>query len=322
MRLVHPDAAWWLFAVPAVWALLALHRRQRDRTRRLAGHGPALERLSNVAGAGHDRLVLMLATLATLALVVSAMRPQLAMRAPAYDDRDLLLVIDRSASMHASDVRPSRARQASLEIRNFLQSKPETIARVGLIGFAGSSLTLSQPTTDVEAILFYLDWIDEDRTPLFGTNLRAALENALDLVRTGDRARPTVVVVLSDGDDQGPGLDATVAKFTAQRIPIYTIGVGSTGRVPIPVGDGGLLLDEDGRPLLTELSERTLRSLAAATGGRYFRSSSGAELRAAFERIAERERRLVGWTARQYRDIHAWTLACAAIALAALVTIL
>jgi Ca-activated chloride channel family protein len=324
MRLVHPDAALWLLALPAVWALLVLHRRLRDRTRRLSGYGRRLELLSNMTGARYDATVATLAMIVGLSLVVTAIRPQVAIRAPAYESRDLLLLIDRSASMQAQDVRPSRARRASLEIRNFIQARPDTIARIGLIGFAGSSLTLSQPTTDVDTVLFYLDWIDEDRTPLFGTNLRAALENALELVRKSDRTRPTIVVILSDGDDHGPPLEATVAKFTAQRIPIYSIGVGSTDQVPIPMTNDtpGFLLDEDGLPLLTQLSEGTLRALAAATGGRYFRSASGADLREAFERIADRERRVVGWTANQYRDISPWSLACGAIALAALVSIL
>ena len=234
MRLVHPDAALWLLALPVTWALCLLHRWLRDRVRRLSGYGPGLARLSRVAGRRHDTSVMALATVAGLSLVVAAMRPQAAIRTPEYESRDLLLLIDRSASMQAADIRPSRARRASLEVRNVIRAKPDSIARIGLIAFAGSSLTLSQPTTDGDAVLFYLDWIDEDRVPLFGTNLRAALENALELIRRGDRKRPTFVVVLSDGDDFGAPLEATIAKFVAQRIPIYSIGIGSTDEVPIP----------------------------------------------------------------------------------------
>lgn len=321
MKLVYPDAAWWLLALPIVWALLRIHRWLRDRTRQRSGYGPGLLRLSSIADARHDKTVALLAIIAAFSLAVTAMRPQLAVQMATYESRDLLLVIDRSASMGARDVRPSRAERASLVIRNFIQAKPPTIARIGLIGFAGSSLTLSQPTTDVAAILFYLDWIDQDPTPLFGTNLRAALDNALDLIRKGDRVRPTIVVVVSDGDDHGAPLEATVARFTAQQIPIYTIGIGSTDPVPIPTTDG-FLLDEDGRPLLTELSENTLRTLAASTGGRYFRSTSGAELRQALERIGALERRVVARAPNHYHDIYPWSLACGAIALAALVSIL
>jgi Ca-activated chloride channel family protein len=322
MRLLHPDAALWLLALPAIWLFCLLHRWQRERVRRLSGIGPGSARLSRIAGLGHDVSVAALATLAGVSLAGAATRPQAVIPTPQYESRDLLLLLDRSASMQAEDVPPSRARRASLEIRNFIRTKPDTIARVGLIGFAGSSLTLSQQTHDTDVVLFYLNWIDEDRRPLFGTNLRAALENALEVVRNDDQKRPTFVVILSDGDDHGDRLKETVEKFTARRLPIYTIGIGSSGTVPIPSPTGGVLLDDNGRPLTTELDEGTLRAIAAQTGGRYFRSTSGAELRAALEDIAHSERRIVGWARSQHRDLYPWFLAGAVIALAALVAIL
>jgi Ca-activated chloride channel family protein len=325
MRFVNPAAALWFLALPAAWALCLLHRLRRERTRRHSGFGPGIERLSPIAGLKHDVTVATLVTIAVAALVLAAMRPQLLVRVPEYETRDLLLVLDRSVSMQAEDVPPSRARRASLEIRNFIEAKPDTIGRIGLIGFAGSSLTLSQQTRDPGVLLFYLDWIEEDRAPLFGTNLRAALENALEVVRKDQRKRPTLVVVVSDGDDYGTGLQATVAKFTAQRIPVYTIGIGSTADVPIPAPDGEageVLLDEKGQPLSTRLNEETLQAIAEATEGQYFRSTSGGELKAALEDIANRERRIVGYRAVPHHDVYPWSLAFGAAALAALLAVL
>src|SRR5262245_22375030 len=157
MRFVHPGAILWFLALPAAWALCLLHQWFRERIRRRSGFGLGLERLSHIAGRKHDVTVVVLVTIAVTALVVAAMRPQLVLRMPEYESRDLLLLLDRSASMLAEDVRPSRARRASLEIRNFIKTKPETIGRIGLIGFAGSSLTLSQQTRDTDVVLFYLD---------------------------------------------------------------------------------------------------------------------------------------------------------------------
>lgn len=325
MRFVHPEAALWFLALPVTWALCLLHRWLRERIRRRSGFGPGIERLSRIAGLKHDVAVLMLLTIAVVALVAAAMRPQLGVRIPEYESRDLLLLLDRSASMQAEDVRPSRARRASLEIRNFIETKPDTIGRIGLIGFAGSSLTLSQQTRDTGVVLFFLDWVDEDRTPLFGTNLRAALENALEVIRKDEHTRPTLVVVVSDGDDEGGGLQATVARFTAQQIPIYTIGIGSTADVRIPAPDGtadSFLLDERGMPLITRLNERTLTAIAEATGGHYFQSASGGELKAALEDIANRDRRIVGWRFAQHHDVYPWSLAFGAAALAALLVVI
>ena len=325
MRFVHPEVALWFLALPVAWAACLLHRWLRDRIRRLSGFGPGIARLSLIEGVRHDVAVVTLATIAGGALVVAAMRPQAAIWTPEYEGRDLLLLLDRSASMQAEDVQPSRARRASLEIRNFIAAKPDAIERVGLIGFAGSSVTLSQKTRDTNVVLFYLDWMEEDRTPLFGTNLTAALENALEVIRIGARKHPTFVVIVSDGDDHGDRLQETVAQFTAQRIPIYSIGIGSREEVPIPAPDESadrFLLDEDGLPLTTQLNEDTLQTIAGATGGRYFRSTSGGELRAALEDIANRERHVVGRRIDRYRELYPWSLACGAIALAALLVVL
>ena len=96
-------------------------------------------------------------------------------------------MLDRSASMRAHDVAPSRFSRATQEIRTFLKNKPENIDRVGLVGFAGSSLILSYLTRDLDTVAFYLDWIENDPQNLMGTNIGAALKNALEVARKDDR---------------------------------------------------------------------------------------------------------------------------------------
>src|SRR4051794_25154891 len=122
MRFLHPNAALWLLTLPALWALWLVHRRLRQRMRRRSGFGPGIERLSHIAGVRHDLTVVTLVTIAAVSLVVAAMRPQMVIWTPSYESRDLLLLLDRSASMQAEDVYPSRARRASLEIRNFIRA--------------------------------------------------------------------------------------------------------------------------------------------------------------------------------------------------------
>ena len=199
------------------------------------------------------------------------------------------------------------------------------MGRVGLIGFAGSSLMLSHHTSDSGILLFYLDWIEEDHEPLYGTNLTAALNSALDLAGKDMPERRKIVVIVSDGEDHSGSLEGTVAKFVAARIPIYCIGIGTNAAVPIPADVDGVrevLRDEEGAVLTTRFNEGTLRSIARTAGGRYFRSTTGEELGTALSDIAGRERRIVRWKTNEYREIYPWGLATAALALAcALVTL-
>src|SRR2546421_619639 len=82
-------------------------------------------------------------------------------RVPAYERQDIVFVLDRSASMRAHDVAPSRFLRATAELRNFLRYKPDTIDRIGLVGFADASVVLSYLTGNIDSVAFYLDWIDE-----------------------------------------------------------------------------------------------------------------------------------------------------------------
>jgi Ca-activated chloride channel family protein len=318
MRFLQPHQAVWLLAIPVIWIASLLHRWYRERTRHASGLGDRLGSLAPLTGLGRDIALLTLTSVAAVSLVFAAARPQLPTRTPEYESRDLLLLLDRSASMQAEDIRPTRFQRATLEIRNFLKNKPDAIARVGLIGFAGSSLTLSRETRDSGILLFYLDWIEGDHEPLFGTNMAGALESAFELAGKDAPDRRKFVVIISDGEDESGSLEPTVAKFAAGRIPIYAIGIGSNSEVPIPTEVAGVrdvLRDDHGLPLTTRFTEGTLRWIAGATGGRYFRSTTGAELGTALTDIARREQRIVGWRTDELRELYPWGLATAAFAL-------
>src|SRR4029077_10892392 len=125
--------------------------------------------------------------------------------------QDLVIMLDRSASMNARDIAPSRFARATQEIRNLVRRKPDGIDRIALIGFADAAVVLSYLTEDADSLLFYFDWIDRDPTPLFGTNLGEALTSAMDVARKDDRPTRKIFLVVSDGEDFGPELRRAVA---------------------------------------------------------------------------------------------------------------
>ena len=99
---------------------------------------------------------------------------------------------------------------------------------------------------------------------------------------------------------------------------VHAIGIGSYESVPMPVetadGKEVFLQDDAGQVLMTRFDEATLQRLSGSTGGRYFRSVTGGELRFALETAALAERRRIGWTTtREYRDMYLFLLAAAAI---------
>jgi len=331
VRLLRPEMAAWLLAIPVASACWVLHYQYKWRQRRRVGAGASagLRGLSRRTTAGRDVAVLGLSLLAVGLLAGALMRPQVRWerRTATFERRDLVLILDRSISMRARDIPPSRFGRAVEEIQTFLRRKPEVVDRVALVGFAAASVVLSYPTDDLSSLLFYLDWVRDDPTPLFGTDIGAALTSALAVVRRDPQRVPPIFVVISDGEDQGEQLVRAVAAVTRAGIRVYCIGVGSDTRVPMPVstGDGReeFLRDDSGQVVTTRFDEGTLKRIAASTGGRYFRSVTGGELLSALDSIAVEERRQVGSTTSvEYRELYLALLAAAAVVSVGLVTLL
>jgi len=223
MRFLRPDLAQWWLAVPLLVAMWALYRHSRQAFRRAMAVAPRFAPLSRRSTPSREIAVLVATVVASAAIVFALVRPQalLAHRVPEYERQDLVILLDRSASMRAHDIQPSRFSRATLEIRNFLRHKPEAIDRVALVGFADASVVLSYLTSDVESIFFYLDWIDGDPYPLFGTNIGAALNSAMEVIKKDNRQTRKLILVVSDGEDYGDelakALKAARAFFATRR---------------------------------------------------------------------------------------------------------
>ncbi len=324
LRFLAPDAAYWLLVLPLFWACWLLHRWYRGRRRRASGIGLHHGRLAPLTNAKRDIAVLVLVTVGSAALVFVAARPQAIAKIPQYESFDLIVILDRSASMLATDIKPSRLSRACLEIQNFLRDKPETVDHVALIAFADTAIVTSHLTRDLDILFFFLDWMKQDRDPYYGTDFATAMESALQVARTETPQRRKVVVLVSDGEDHGERLERAIDDFHKSRIPIYAVGVGgeSTATIPAPPGSGyPMLMDELGAALTTTFHEGTLRRIATMTNGSYFRSTSGLELAATLDDVASRERRPTNFR-EQYRDVDGFALSAAALMLSGLLVLL
>jgi Ca-activated chloride channel family protein len=325
VRFLRPEYAPWWQLLPVVVALCIVRALYLARQRSLSPVQPRFRRLSRRSSAWRDAAVLSLAAIAGLSLVFALMRPQarLTTRIPQYEREDLVIMLDRSASMRAHDVAPSRFARATDEIREFIKNKPENIDRVGLVGFAGSSVILSYLTRDLDTVAFYLDWIEQDPQTLLGTDIGAALKNAREIATKDDRQTKKIFVLLSDGEDYGDSLVKEVSVFRQDGSHVNSVGIGSDNDVPVPIimpdGKEDMLRDDSGHVVRTRFEEGTLRQVAQATGGRYLRSRTAGDLLRALQEIERGEHKLVGWqTTTDYRDLYPAALLLAAAAMAGL----
>jgi Ca-activated chloride channel family protein len=320
MRFLHPEFATWLLALPLAIAWWTFRRYARAAFVRDAALGERTRAASRLSSTRTDLLALALAMLTFLALVFAAMRPQLRdeWRLPEFERRDLLLVLDRSVSMRARDIPPTRFARAVTEIKQFLEEKPPELDRVALVGFSNAAIAISHFTRNVDSLFFYLDWLAEDTRPNFGTDIGSALLTASDVIERDGLPTNKVVLVISDGEDEGDVLESAINELRTAGVTIYSIGVGGSRPVdvPVPADDGN---GDAGWALSVTFNESTLRTIAAAGSGRYYRSQTGHELLDAMRDLASRERRQLGWVEQtEYRDLHPYALGVAALAACAL----
>jgi Ca-activated chloride channel family protein len=217
---------------------------------------------------------------------------------------DAVILLDSSPSMRAQDIQPSRLFRATEVIGQFIQKKlPED--RIGLISFADNSLVLSYLTGDPKNLLFYLDYLREQRALQYGTNIGGALKSAMVVfsrqaeIEPGMQKNKKVLILLSDGEDHGEELKAEVREVVSRGIPVYCVGIGSREASLIPIGEENgrttYLTGSNGQPMLTMFDESTLQDTAEKSGGRYYRAQTGMEMSQAFDDIFVKAREIAGY---------------------------
>jgi Ca-activated chloride channel homolog len=281
----------WLLLVAALPLLAWLHHRR-------SGLGAlTYSRLPQGVGAGGGwRLHLpFYARLAALALVAVALaRPQLGYtwEESLTEGIDIELALDISGSMGGEDFQPdNRLAVAKRVVRDFVAGR--TGDRIGLVVFSGAALTRSPLTTDRRMLDQLLDQVELNTLP-DGTAIGVALASAAARLK-GSEAKSRVIVLVTDGVNNAGAIDPISATAVCQGLglKVYTIGVGTTGRVAVPMRLRNPLTGQvETRRVLMEnqLDEALLERIAERTGGRFFRATDAASLREIFADIDRLEK--------------------------------
>jgi Ca-activated chloride channel family protein len=196
--------------------------------------------------------------------------------------------------MLAEDVKPNRlaqARSAVLSLLDLLQGD-----RIGLVAFAGTAYVACPLTLDYGAAAMFVDVLDTDLLPVPGTAIAAAIRSATDAFGESEQ-RHKVLILITDGEDHEGDVKAAVAAAADKGIIIYALGVGNPAGTPIPLRNErgevtGYKEDRDRRKVTSRLDEAALEDMAAATHGKYYRSTpEGIELKKVWEEIAGMDRK-------------------------------
>lgn len=220
-------------------------------------------------------------------LVLAVARPQRPSEHLTQTGRgiDIMLAVDVSGSMEIEDLKPTRLDAAKRLARSFVQQRAGD--RLGLIAFAGQAYSLVPLTTDYNLLLDNLQSLHAGLIADDGTAIGTALGVAINRLREST-ARSKICLLLSDGENTAGSLDPLLAAQLAHAygIRLYTIGLGEDGFVPY--GRDSV----SGKPqyVQTRLDETTMRQLAQAADGRFFRATDNAALSQVFDEINKLEK--------------------------------
>lgn len=240
------------------------------------------------------------------ALIVVLCRPQShdSFRTSSVEGTDIVLALDISGSMSADDFKPSRFAAAKDMAQKFVNKREND--NMGLVVFSGESLSLMPLTNDRAALLAAIQNVKMGDLQ-DGTAIGDGLASAINRVAQGN-AKSKSIVLLTDGtNNAGDVPPSTAAAIARQKgIRVYTIGVGTNGTIAIqdPYGFSTTTME-------TKIDEESLRSIAEATDGKFFRATDNDMLRMVFEEIDELEKSRLDITryTRTEENFTPWVLA-------------
>ena len=304
---------WWLLLLLPVLALLVAYVLAQRRRQRYAVRFASLPMLDSVAPdrpgwrrhAPATAFVLALATLA-----VAAARPEMDIRVP-HERATVIVAIDVSRSMEATDVTPNRLDAARAAAATFVEGLPDTF-NVGVVTFSGTTAVLAEPTTDHAAVVARLQTLSLADSTAIGEAVFTSLDQVAAMAARGDDAGgqpggdgtggatgdgtgdgsesedgatvevPARIVLLSDGSNTKGREPAEAATAAAEAgVPVSTIAYGTASGV----------IESQGRTIPVPVDEETLAELADSTGGQAYTAATGDELAAVYEDIGSS----IGW---------------------------
>ena len=311
MVFLWPSLLWLLLLLPLLVLLYLwlLHRRKVA-----AVPYPGLALVRQAMGSGHAwrrHLPPLLFLLGLAALLLAAARPLAMLKLPSQQ-QTIILAMDVSGSMRATDVQPDRLTAAQNAAKAFIKDLPRHV-RVGVVAFAGTAQLAQLPTQSHEDLVKAIDSFQLQRGTATGNGIMVALatlfpDAGIDIAALGGRQamrvrpideitrpdpvkpppapvapgsyRSAAIIMLTDGQ-RTTGVDPLeAAQWAADRgVRVYTVGVGTVA---------GELIGFEGWSMRVRLDEDTLKAVALRTNAEYFHAATAQDLRKVYETLSSR----------------------------------
>ncbi|MGA0571843.1 VWA domain-containing protein [Variovorax sp. VNK109] len=308
VNFLWPEFLWLLLAIPLLVLLYVwLLRRKKKMALRYASLSIVREAMGK--GAGFRRHIPpILFLLSIVAMLLAASRPLAVITLPS-NQQTIMLAMDVSGSMRATDVQPSRLEAAQAAAKQFIADLPRNV-KVGIVAFAGSAQVAQLPTTSRDDLITAIDRFQLQRGTATGNGIMVSLatlfpNDGIDISALAPGGRPrslsldkagqekkevapvapgsytsAAIIMLTDGQ-RTTGVDPMdAAKLAADRgVRVYTVGIGTVD---------GETIGFEGWSMRVRLDEETLKSVANRTAADYYYAGTAADLKKVYETLSSR----------------------------------
>jgi Ca-activated chloride channel family protein len=322
MRFEHPQILWLLLVLPPALVLFFWWAtRQRQKLLEQFIQARLLSTLTVGISPARKKIRFGCLVFAVALLVITLARPQRGFDLQEVEQRglDIVVAVDTSKSMLATDIAPNRLTRARLAALELMQKAGTD--RMGLVAFAGDAFLECPLTIDNTAFQQCVQALDVNTIPQGGTAIAAAIKTALTAFKEGNHYK--VLVLFTDGEDNDTGALEAAQGAAKAGLKMFTIGIGTAAgdllRVADANGNSDYVRDEQGNVVKSHLNEALLQQIAGATGGFYLPLRGANTIDTLYERglaplpKSEGKERLV----RRYHEQFHWPLAAAILLLLA-----
>ncbi|MFH1641396.1 MAG: VWA domain-containing protein [Nanoarchaeota archaeon] len=277
MEFYNPYVLWFLVIIPVIYYYYDLAHKKKKKEAIKFSHLAFIKKAMGSKKNSHKAHILFLLTLAAILLMIIGLAdPHIPLK-QTKEGVNVVLVLDDSGSMQATDYQPTRLEAAKRSASILIESlTPKD--HVGIVIFESGATTASYLTPFKDRALQKLQSIaQKDGKTAIGDGLSLAVDMATSIPN-----KKKVVILLSDGVSNAGVISPaeSVAFAKANKIQVYTVGMGSEGKVVLGY-------DWFGNPQYAELDEATLIAIAQETGGKYFKSVDEKTLDSVYKSISE-----------------------------------
>jgi Ca-activated chloride channel homolog len=265
----YPEAFWLLLLLPLLLSLYFFYQLWRKRTAQRIGDPKLVAALtqshSNLKA--RTKFFLFLFAFALGCLALANPRQPDDSSAEIRKGIDVVVALDVSNSMLATDVAPNRLTQAQQLLTSLIDKMPND--RIGFVVFAGNAYTQMPLSTDHEAAKLFISTANPAAIPEQGTAIASALLQSNARFEEGSQRFKTIILV-TDGETHDEDAVAIAKELANKGVMVNAVGLGSVaGSTILDTATGAPRKDEEGNVVVSKLNEDLLRQIAEATNGTY-----------------------------------------------------